>query len=101
MPYEIRVYDNPRDIPWKDTHIRLNPGYPVQMDDEEMVEHIRLFHNPAEHRAISIKEIVEQKSVRSMNLPELREHADSMGVEYEDSDSRTDIMKRIKVNKNE
>ena len=101
MSYEIRVYDKARDIPWKGDHIHLVPGHPKLIDNEEMVDHIRKFHNPEEHRAISIKEIVEQKSVRSMKLPELREYADSIGAEYQDSDSRSDIMKRIKVKKNE
>lgn len=100
MAHEIRVYHRNRDIPWKDTHIRLVPGQPVTIDDEEMVDHIRKFHNPVEHRAISIREILEPKSVRSMNLVELREHADSIDVEYADSDSRNDIMKRMKVKKN-
>lgn len=97
--YEVRVYDKARDIRWKDTHIHLVPGHPKRIDDEEMVNHIRKFHNPEEHRAISIKEIPELKSVRSMNLSELRERADSMGVDYIDSDSRSEIMRKIKVKK--
>lgn len=101
MAHVIRVYDKARDIPWKGDHIHLVPGHPIETDDQEMVDHFRKFHNPAEHRAISIKEVLEPKSVRSMNLAELREHAGSVGVEYEDSDSRNDIMKRIKVNKDE
>ena len=101
MAHKVSVYDKARDIPWKGDHIHLVPGHPMVIDNEELVDHIRKFHNPAEHRAISIKEILEEKSVRSMTLPELREHADSIGVEHEDSDSRNDIMKRIKVKKNE
>ncbi len=101
MAHAIRVYDKARDIPWKGDHIHLVPGHAKRIEDEELVDHIRKFHNPAEHRAISIKEILEPKSVRSMTLTELREHADSIGVEYIDLDSRNDIMKRIKVTKNE
>ncbi len=101
MAYAIRVYDKARDIPWKGDHIHLVPGHAKRIEDEELVEHIRKFHNPEQHRAISIREIIEQKSVRSMNLAELRDHADSIGVEYIDSDSRNSIMKRIKVKKNE
>lgn len=101
MAHEIRVYDKARDIPWKGDHIHLVPGHAKRIDNDELVDHIRKFHNPEQHRAISIKKILEQKSVRSMNLAELRIHADDIDVEYTDSDSRSDIMKRIKVIKDE
>lgn len=97
--FEVRVYDKSRDIPWKGTYIRLVAGMPMQTDDEEMVEHIRKFHNPEQHRAISIKEIVKPKNPSRMTLAELRELADSMDVEYADSDSRSDIMKKIRGEK--
>ena len=94
--FEVRVYDRSRDIPWKGTHIHLVPGSAKQIDDEEMVDHIRKFHNPAEHRAISIKEIVKPKNPSRMPLAELRDLADSTDVEYSDDDSRSDIMKKLR-----
>lgn len=102
--YEIRVYDRNRDIPWvkdeQQTHIHLIAGMPIQTENEQMVEHLRKFNNPAEHRGISIKEISKSRSVRSMTLDELRSLADSMDVEYADSDSRMVIMKKIRGEKN-
>jgi hypothetical protein len=100
--FEIRVYGKNRDIPWpeKMTHIHLTAGSPVQTDDTEMVEHIRKFHNPAEGRGIEIVEIeLKSKSVRAMTLSELRDLAGSMDVDYDDSDSRMSIMKKIRGEK--
>lgn len=103
--YEVRVYRKNRDIPWvhdkRQTHIHLVAGSPLQTDNKEMVDHIRKFDNPTAGRPISIKQIdLKPKSVRSMSLIELRELADSMDVEYAGSDSRMDIMKKIRGEKN-
>jgi len=101
--FEISVFGKNREIPWpeKMTHILLRAGSPVQTDDEEMVGHIRKFHNPAEGRGISIEEVVmESKSVRQMTLSELRTLADSKDVEYTEDDSRMDIMKKIRGEEN-
>jgi hypothetical protein len=99
--YEIRVYGKNRDIPWfkdnEQTHIHLIAGAPRRTDDEDMVEHLRKFHQPQEGRGIEITEVgVQPKSVRSMNAEELRMFADSKGVEYSETDSRMDIMKKLK-----
>lgn len=99
--YEISVHGRNRDIPWhhdgQQTHIHLIAGIPRQTDDEEMVDHIRKFHAPEEGRGIGIKEIdVKSKSVRGMTLPELQELADSKDVAYSESDSRMDIMNKLK-----
>ena len=97
--FEIHVYGRNREIPWpeKTTHIMLYAGSPMQTDDTEMVDHIRKFHLPEEGRGISIEAVeMESKSVRGMTLDELRTLADSKGAEYSESDSRMDIMKKIR-----
>lgn len=99
--YEIRVYDNHRDIPWKGSHIHLTPGMPLPIDDAELADHIRKFSNPEQHRGISVKEVeAKTKNPSRMTLDELRGLADSVGAEYEDSDTRSELMKRIKVTNN-
>ena len=95
--YEVRVYRSNRDIPWKGSHIHLIVGVPLQTDNKEMVDHFRKYHQPKLGRGIAIKEIESKlKSVRSMSLDELREFAISKGVEFDDSDSRMEIMKKIR-----
>lgn len=99
--YEIRVHGRNRDIPWtngnEQTHIHLIAGAPRRIDDEEMVEHLRKFHQPQEGRGIEIVEVdLKPKSVRSMKAEELRAFADSKGVEYSESDSRMAIMKKLR-----
>lgn len=95
--FEIHVYGRNREIPWKNSHIMLYAGRPVRTDDQEMVDHIRNFHNPAEGRGISIKEVEKKQTNPSrMKLQELRELAESKGVEYSEDDSRVDIMNKLK-----
>lgn len=101
MTYSIQVYGKNRDIPWERptglTHIHLMTGTPKITDDEEMVEHIRLFHAPKQGRGIEITEIADQKPIKSLDMAEMKDLADSVGVGYTDGDSRNQIMKRIKV----
>lgn len=101
--YEVRVYNRNRDIPCvineQQTHIHLVAGSPKLIDDEELIDHLRKFHNPSEGRGIEIVEVdlkEKQKSVRSMSLDELRTFAISKGVDFDDSDSRMEIMKRLR-----
>lgn len=98
--YEVRVYGRNRDIPWvkdkQQTHIHLIAGSPVQTDDEEMVDHLRKFHLPEEGRGIEIINIKKKKSVRSMSLQELRAEYEAIGGHYVESDSRMDIMKKLR-----
>lgn len=103
--YQVRVYGKNRDIPWthnkRQSHIHLIAGSPKLIEDEDLVDHLRKFNLPEKGRGIEITEIdAKTKSVRSMSLLELRELADSMDVEYADSDSRMDIMKKIRGEKN-
>lgn len=97
--YEINVYQKQRRIPWRDTYILLTPGKSVQVDDEEVVEHLRKFHDPQNGNGISIKEIQKPKSVKAMNLQELREFAAEKGVDFDDSDSRQELMKKLRGEK--
>lgn len=104
MTYSIQVYGKNRDIPWERpeglTHIHLMTGAPKITNDKEMVEHIRKFHAPERGRGIEIKEIADQKPIKSLDMAGMKALADSVGVEYTDGDSRNAIMKRIKVVQN-
>lgn len=98
--YEVCVRGKNRHIPWNGTHIHLYAGSPIRTDDKELIDHLRKYHNPAEGRGIAIKEVEsEKKSVRSMSLDELREFAILKSVDFDDSDSRMEIMKKLRGDK--
>ena len=96
MSHIVTVYGKNRDIPWVQdeqvTHIRLIAGNPHEIEDGDLIEHLRKFDRPQEGRGIQIVEKpAKSKNPSRMKLEELRELADSS-----DDDSRSDIMKKIR-----
>ena len=100
--YSVRAHGRHREIPYKDTYILLIPGRTIYEEDEEVIEHLRMYNVPEDGRGIEIIKLPDEKekkkSVRSMSLTELRDHATSEGVDWEETDARNDIMRKLRDN---
>lgn len=102
--YEVRVYGKQRRIPWKDTYILLVPGTVRREVDEEIVDHLRKFHQPQQGRGIEITEVkeerslktAEKKSLEKMNKKKLQAEATASGVDFSESDTRRELIQKIR-----
>lgn len=99
--YEVRVYGKQRRIPWKDTYILLVPGTVRREVDEEIVDHLRKFHQPQQGRGIEITEVKEEKtagkkSLEKMNKKKLQAEATASGVDFSESDTRRELIQKIR-----
>ncbi len=99
--YEVRVYGKHRRIPWKDTYILLVPGTVRREVDEEIVDHLRKFHQPQQGRGIEITEVKEEKtagkkSLEKMNKKKLQAEATASGVDFSESDTRRELIQKIR-----
>jgi hypothetical protein len=93
--FEVRIYGRTRAVPFKKQPIFLSRANPLLLDDKkpeekEILDHLRKFDR------IEIRELEEQKSVRSMKLQELRALATQKGVDWAEADSRNQIMKKLR-----
>lgn len=95
MKWKIRVYGRRREIPWKGTYLLLIPGQTRIEEDEEIVNHLRKFHDPQLGNGIHIEELADKKKIRSMKREELIDHAIAAGVNVDPDNTRQEIMKKL------